>query len=73
MYVLFFCVLFLQLAANADLFVNDAFGTAHRAHCSTEGVTKSVVRGQLFRVSRVFSSNIIYLCAENAISGGRLV
>jgi phosphoglycerate kinase len=28
-----------QLAANADLFVNDAFGTAHRAHASTEGVT----------------------------------
>jgi phosphoglycerate kinase len=27
-----------QLAANADLFVNDAFGTAHRAHASTEGV-----------------------------------
>merc|ERR1719405_335084 len=29
-----------KLAANADLFVNDAFGTAHRAHASTEGVTK---------------------------------
>ncbi len=28
------------LAANADVFVNDAFGTAHRAHASTEGVTK---------------------------------
>eukprot|EP00597_Dinobryon_sp_UTEXLB2267_P003445 CAMPEP_0170067826 /NCGR_PEP_ID=MMETSP0019_2-20121128/7017_1 /TAXON_ID=98059 /ORGANISM="Dinobryon sp., Strain UTEXLB2267" /LENGTH=661 /DNA_ID=CAMNT_0010275291 /DNA_START=86 /DNA_END=2071 /DNA_ORIENTATION=- len=27
------------LAENADLFVNDAFGTAHRAHASTEGVT----------------------------------
>jgi phosphoglycerate kinase len=28
-----------QLAAIADLYVNDAFGTAHRAHASTEGVT----------------------------------
>jgi phosphoglycerate kinase len=28
-----------QLASIADLFVNDAFGTAHRAHASTEGVT----------------------------------
>ena len=27
-----------QLAALGDVFVNDAFGTAHRAHCSTEGV-----------------------------------
>jgi phosphoglycerate kinase len=34
-------VMFAQkLAANADLFVNDAFGTAHRAHASTEGVTR---------------------------------
>jgi len=28
----------LKLAANADVYVNDAFGTAHRAHGSTEGV-----------------------------------
>lgn len=28
-----------QLTSLADLFVNDAFGTAHRAHASTEGVT----------------------------------
>jgi phosphoglycerate kinase len=27
-----------QLAAGFDLYVNDAFGTAHRAHASTEGV-----------------------------------
>lgn len=28
-----------QLASLGDLYVNDAFGTAHRAHASTEGVT----------------------------------
>ena len=28
-----------QLASFAEIFVNDAFGTAHRAHASTEGVT----------------------------------
>lgn len=28
-----------QLAALGDLYVNDAFGSAHRAHASTEGVT----------------------------------
>jgi phosphoglycerate kinase len=28
-----------QLASLAEVFVNDAFGTAHRAHASTEGVT----------------------------------
>ncbi len=30
------------LAAFGDLYVNDAFGTAHRAHASTEGVTKYI-------------------------------
>ncbi len=29
-----------QLAKLGDIYVNDAFGTAHRAHASTEGVTK---------------------------------
>lgn len=31
-----------QLAALGDLYVNDAFGTAHRAHASTEGVARAV-------------------------------
>ena len=32
----------MQLASLADIYVNDAFGSAHRAHCSTVGVTKYI-------------------------------
>jgi phosphoglycerate kinase len=31
-----------KLASYSDIYVNDAFGTAHRAHASTEGVTKYI-------------------------------
>ena len=31
-----------DLASICDVFVNDAFGTAHRAHCSNVGVTQFV-------------------------------
>jgi phosphoglycerate kinase len=36
-----------QLAALADVYVNDAFGAAHRAHASTEGVTKYLMEKEL--------------------------
>lgn len=34
-----------KLASFADIFVNDAFGTAHRAHASTQGVAKFLPSG----------------------------
>ncbi len=51
-----------KLAANADLYVNDAFGTAHRAHASTEGVThylKPSVAGYLIEKELKYLQNAI--------------
>lgn len=51
-----------QLAANADLYVNDAFGTAHRAHGSTEGVTHYLspsVAGYLIEKELTYLQNAI--------------
>lgn len=51
-----------QLAALADVYVNDAFGTAHRAHASTEGVThylKPSVAGYLIEKELEYLQNAI--------------
>lgn len=51
-----------QLGDLADVYVNDAFGTAHRAHASTEGVTKYVdtcVAGYLIEKELQFLQNAI--------------
>lgn len=36
-----------ELAGKAEIFVNDAFGTAHRAHASTEGVTHFIPKSAM--------------------------
>mmetsp|Transcript_18041 Transcript_18041/g.49122 ORF Transcript_18041/g.49122 Transcript_18041/m.49122 type:complete len:440 (+) Transcript_18041:72-1391(+) len=54
-----------KLAGPFDLYVNDAFGTAHRAHASTEGVTKFLqpsVSGYLL------AKELEYL--DGAVTGG---
>jgi phosphoglycerate kinase len=51
-----------KLAANADVYVNDAFGTAHRAHASTEGVTHYLspsVAGYLIEKELAYLQNAI--------------
>lgn len=51
-----------ELASLADIFVNDAFGTAHRAHCSTVGVTDyldTAVCGYLIEKEIAFLGNAI--------------
>jgi len=51
-----------ELASLADIFVNDAFGTAHRAHCSNVGVTKYLetsVCGYLIQKEIEFLGNAV--------------
>jgi phosphoglycerate kinase len=51
-----------KLAELADVYVNDAFGTAHRAHASTEGITKFVqpaVAGLLMEKELNFLGNAL--------------
>ena len=52
-----------ELASLADVFVNDAFGTAHRAHCSNVGVTKYIkgdcVVGYLMQKEIKYLSNAV--------------
>lgn len=51
-----------ELASLCDIFVNDAFGSAHRAHCSTVGVTKFVdtaVCGYLIEKELKFLGNAV--------------
>ncbi|MBR9936086.1 phosphoglycerate kinase [Oscillospiraceae bacterium Marseille-Q3528] len=51
-----------ELASLADVFVDDAFGTAHRAHCSNVGVTqyvKTCVVGYLMQKEIDFLGNAV--------------
>lgn len=51
-----------ELASLGEIFVNDAFGTAHRAHCSTVGVTKYLndsVCGYLIQKELEFLGNAV--------------
>lgn len=50
-----------ELASLADIYVNDAFGTAHRAHASTEGVARILpaVAGFLMEKEITFFSRVL--------------
>ena len=50
-----------QLAGSAEIYVNDAFGTAHRAHASTEGVTHFI---PISAMGFLMERELQYLCDE---------
>jgi len=68
-----------ELASLADVYVMDAFGSAHRAHCSTAGVTKFVeasVVGYLVKKELDFLGNAVMNNPQKpfvAILGGNKV
>ncbi len=66
-----------ELASYADVFVNDAFGTAHRAHASTEGIAHYLpaVAGFLMEKEIDFLGRLLYQPAKPyiAIIGGAKV
>jgi phosphoglycerate kinase len=67
-----------QLALSADVYVNDAFGTAHRAHASTVGITRFVstaVAGLLMQAELEYLSKLLTAPAHPciAILGGAKV
>ena len=55
-----------QLANLADFYVNDAFGTAHRAHASTVGITKFVSRSA---AGLLMEKELQYLSKASGASG----
>lgn len=66
-----------ELASYADIYVNDAFGTAHRAHASTEGIAHYLpaVAGFLMEKEIDFLGKLLYQPAKPyiAIIGGAKV
>jgi phosphoglycerate kinase len=66
-----------KLAVHGDIYVNDAFGTAHRAHASTEGVAKKLpaVAGFLMEKEITFLGGVFEKPAKPflAIIGGAKV
>jgi len=66
-----------ELASYADIYVNDAFGTAHRAHASTEGIAHYLpaVSGFLMEKEIDFLGKLLYQPAKPyiAIIGGAKV